>query len=352
MRILFTLGDTYSPQRSGGVQSSTDESIGALVTQGHRAAVACALGSGGWTEWQCRVQRVVGRTKFARTDFNGYPVYRAWNPENLSEVVERFQPDIAVLQNGLTVPMANGLKALGIPCVIYFRNVEFDELDGDAGLLAGLGYISNSMFTASRVKERYGFDSAVIRPFVDPEKYVTSTTGENVTFINPYPEKGVDIAIAIAERCPDIPFAFVESWALDDQRRSTLQDRLKSLPNVTLHPRTSHMKRVYSKARILLAPSRWEEAWGRVATEAHLSGIPVVGSRQGGLPEAIGPGGVTVAIDAPIEHWVAAVRMLWDDKTTYAQLSSRALAFSRRPEMDIHNQTHQLIETLAQNLSQ
>ena len=101
-----------------------------------------------------------------------------------------------------------------------------------------------------------------------------------------------------------------------------------------LESRTSDMKTVYGRTRILLAPSKWEEAWGRVASEAHCSGIPVVGSRRGGLPEAVGPGGVVLDYDAPLADWVAAVRRLWNDNQEYDRLSGLARSFAGRPELD------------------
>lgn len=45
--------------------------------------------------------------------------------------------------------------------------------------------------------------------------------------------------------------------------------------------------------RILVVPSRWPEPFGIVALEGIASGCAVVGSDQGGLPEAIGECGVT-----------------------------------------------------------
>jgi glycosyltransferase involved in cell wall biosynthesis len=98
------------------------------------------------------------------------------------------------------------------------------------------------------------------------------------------------------------------------------------------------MKALFRRTRILLAPSRWEEAWGRVASEAHCSGIPVVGSSRGGLAEAIGPGGIALDYDAPLAEWVAAVRGLWSDPAVYAKTSAAARAYSLRPEMDNERQ--------------
>ena len=126
-----------------------------------------------------------------------------------------------------------------------------------------------------------------------------------MTFINPYNEKGFELAVRIAERCPEIPFLFVESWKLDGDHRAKVEQTIAPLKNVTLQNRTDDMKTVYGRTKILLAPSKWEEAWGRVASEAHCSGIPVVGSRRGGLPEAIGEGGIVLDYDAPLDDWVA-----------------------------------------------
>lgn len=346
MRILFTMGHAYFPQRGGGAQSNTDQLVKALMACGHTVAVACMLSGGGWTEKRARIVRRVTRSMFAQDKVDSYQVYRAWDPTNLSEVVRKFKPDVAIVQNGSTVPMAQSLIANGIPTIVYFHNVEFDDLGGSIEGLAPSSYVSNSEFTARRVQNDFGLETTVIRPFVDASLYRTATSRQNVTFINPYAVKGADIAFDVAERCPDIPFAFVESWGIDTELRAAIDRRMATLPNVTLQPRTTDMRSVYAKARILLAPSRWEEAWGRVATEAQFSGIPVIGSKQGGLPEAIGPGGVTIAIDADITEWVAAVRRTWDDESEYARLSNAAIEFSQRPEIQPGYQTQQLLDLL------
>ncbi len=346
MRILFTIGDAHLPQKSGGAQSSTDQLATGLAARGHAVAVMCQLAAGGWTEMSSRIKRRIGRTRFSRDAIPGYPVFRAWDPTDATEVVRRFRPDVAVVQNGATMAIARSLEALGVPVVLYFRDVEFEKLGGNPAELSNALYVANSAFAARRHQEAFGVTCAVIPPLVEASRYRTETTRANVTFINPYPVKGLDVALAVAERCPDIPFVFVESWSLSDEHRAVLDGHLATLPNVTLRPRTQDMRGVYGQARILLAPSRWEEAWGRVATEAHYSGIPVVGSRRGGLPEAIGPGGVTLDIDAPTADWVTAVRRLWDDESHYARLSAAALAYSRRPEITPERQLGMLIEVL------
>lgn len=346
MRILFTIGNAYFPQRAGGAQSSTLQLTEHLMSLGHEVAVMCRLEGGGWTEWSSRFKRRMSGARFSKDRHAGHVTYRAWDPTEVSEVVRQFRPDVAVVQNGKTLPIATSLNEHGVPVVLYFRNVEFDELEGSPNDLAKARFVANSHFTARKYRSEYRIEPTVIPPLVDEDKYKTQSSGRYVTFINPFPVKGLEIALQIARSCEDIPFLFQESWGLDAERRQHLDERLKALSNVTFQPRTADMKSVYGDTRILLAPSIWEEAWGRVATEAHYSAIPVIGSRQGGLPEAIGPGGVTLDHDAPISDWVDAVRLLWHDPDVYRRYADEALRFSQRSEMRPELQTQKLLEVL------
>jgi len=53
------------------------------------------------------------------------------------------------------------------------------------------------------------------------------------------------------------------------------------------------LARTFNAHRILVVPSRYEEPFGVVALEGIACGCLVVGSGGGGLPEAIGPCGLT-----------------------------------------------------------
>jgi glycosyltransferase involved in cell wall biosynthesis len=57
--------------------------------------------------------------------------------------------------------------------------------------------------------------------------------------------------------------------------------------------RSRELAAILNRHRILVVPSRWAEPLGLVALEAIGCGCVVVGSREGGLPEAIGPCGIT-----------------------------------------------------------
>jgi len=345
MKVLFAAGNGYYPEFHGGVQSSTHHLIEQLRKQGHRAAVLAALFGSGIFGTTARIKLKVFRQGAVIDHFPGYPVVRAWFPwQAVPFAVSRLKPDVAVVQCHKSVPLGKALEAHNIPVVVYLRNVEFHELAGDLRELKSALYIANSQFTASKYAERFGIQTTVIPPTIDPARYRTATTKEYVTFINPYNEKGFELAVKIAERCPEIPFLFVESWMLDGDHRTKVERTIAPLKNVALLNRTDDMKAVYGRTKILLAPSKWEEAWGRVASEAHCSGIPVLGSRRGGLPEAIGEGGVVLDYDAPLDDWVSALRRLWTDDSYYHGLSDAALEHSRRPEF---NPEHQFAKFLA-----
>jgi glycosyltransferase involved in cell wall biosynthesis len=347
MNVLFAGGNGYYPEFHGGVQSSTHHLAEQLRSRGHQPAVLAALFGDGIFGMTARIKMKVFRQRAALDHFPGYPVVRAWFPwDAVPFAVSRLKPDVAVVQCHKSVPLGKALEKAHVPIVVYLRNVEFHELGGDLSELKSARYIANSEFTARTYETRFGIQSTVIPPTIDPERYRTPTSKEYVTFINPYGEKGFELAVAIAERCPEIPFLFVESWKLDDDHRTKVEQTIAPLKNITLLDRTDDMKTVYGRTKILLAPSTWEEAWGRVASEAHCSGIPVVGSRRGGLPEAIGEGGIVLDHDAPLDDWVSAIRALWNDADRYERLSAAALRYSERPQLNPEHQFTAFLDVL------
>jgi glycosyltransferase involved in cell wall biosynthesis len=204
-----------------------------------------------------------------------------------------------------------------------------------------------SQFTAQRLHSLYGLDALILPPLFRREHYATQGAGRMVTFINPVAVKGVDLALEIAALCPEIPFCFVRGWPLGLKELANLKRSIRRLGNVTLHDRTSDMQPVYRQTRILLVPSQWEdETWGRVVTEAQFSGIPAVASKRGGLPEAVGPGGIMLGHDEPAAIWAAAVRELWSDDQLYRNLSRKALDYAARADLDPDHQVSLLIGAL------
>ncbi|WP_435169058.1 glycosyltransferase [Falsirhodobacter sp. 1013] len=348
MRILIGSAHPYLPQLLGGAQSSTHELALAFRQRGHDVCVVSGLAGHGWFGFRRRVELKLRRRRWVRDEQLGYPVCRAWFASDVvADVARDFRADVAMFQSGFPVQMARAMAGTDIPSVIYLHNVETDDLGGRLSELNGIAFIANSRFTAESFRRSDGISADVIYPMVEADRYRTSSSRKNVTFINPHPHKGVDIALKVAEACPDIPFVFVKAWTLSPKDEDSLEQHAARLSNLSIRPPTRDMQSVYGKARILLAPSRWEEAFGRVAAEAHLSGIPVVGSDRGGLPEAIGPGGSVHSLDAPMEEWVEAVRALWSDEAHYQAVSAAALQYSQRDDMRPERQIDRIVKILA-----
>jgi glycosyltransferase involved in cell wall biosynthesis len=345
--IAFVSGNPHLPQVIGGVEVNTHELAGELIRRGNRVWVVAKLslrnGSGLWR---------AARTGVLRRNFSvdrelGYPVFRSRRPWQLTNEVPR--PAVAVVQNGAMLDYAAAFARVGVPSVAYLHGLGFEGWDkaGPSVSLPFRGYIANSRFTAERFRHRYGLDTVVIPPLFRRERYVTQAGGPMVTFINPVPVKGTELALDIAERCPDIPFCFVRAWPLGVREAARLRRRLRRLGNIQLRDRTADMRSVYRDTRILLVPSQWEdETWGRVASEAQFSGIPVVASNRGGLPEAVGPGGIILGYDQPATVWADALRELWSDARRYSELSEAALRHASRPDLRPNRQVDLLVETL------
>ena len=335
IKILFVTDHAYPPHRVGGAEASTHDLALTLQEKGVEVTVLAALPSGRVRNLPSDVlRRALGREAF-RTDRDmGYPVFRARDPARAAgQALTRFVPSAVVVTAGSYAELAEAFLRWNLPTILYMRDVETASIGRELPSRDRVTYVSNSRFNASRVATVTGVAPIVIPPLVRPERVRTETTRSRVLFVNPVPQKGVDVAFQLAEARPDIPFDFVECWHLEGPAREGLLARARVLPNVTVHPSTDDPRRLYANARIVLVPSRWEESWARVVTEAHYCGIPVLASDRGGLPESVGPGGILVEHDALPARWCEALSRMWDDHATYAALVEAAQRYAMRPEI-------------------
>ncbi|MFI7121894.1 glycosyltransferase family 4 protein [Amycolatopsis sp. NPDC049868] len=192
----------------------------------------------------------------------------------------------------------------------------------------------------------------VVRPLVDPARYRTEP-GDRVSIVNLCRDridysvpgglpmgKGGQLFWKIAEQLPEIQFLAVRGVYGD-------QD-VRDLPNVEVLEHVSSAKmrdEVYARTRILLVPSAYE-AWGRVGTEAIVSGIPVIASTTPGLMESLGEAG-TFVDTSDVDGWIRAITQLTTPARWHAA-SQKALA--RSAELERANDLniwHQHIERVA-----
>ena len=357
MRVLFITAHPYLPQMYGGLQTSTHALCRHLQERGHHVAVLGALMPQGrlglLARCKIKLRKLLGQPPVARDHVCAYPVWRSWQPEQVVQaVIAREKPDVVVVLAVKPVLMALAARPAGVPLIMQLQDVEFSQHGGAFEELGAVAAAANSNFTADTYRAAYGIEPAVIYPFVYAQKFGQPTSRENVTFINPHAFKGLAIALGIARACPDIPFTFIEAWPLKPDERTALATEMASLPNITLLKPQKDMSAVYGKCKILLAPSLWYEGYGKVVTEAQLSGIPAIASRRGGLPEAVGPGGILVDPEGPLDDWIAAVRLLWNDAREYQKLSAAAQTHATRSELSAAGQIAAWEQLLASVITQ
>lgn len=288
-----------------------------------------------------------------RDEIMGYPVYRVRDVLNsVLDIATSLDPSVIVAQN--VFALAQTCILAGFPTLLYLRHTDLLWLfpggrqppwyDLSHPLL---GYVANSRFTGQFYEKSLGIRLPVIEPILAPEAYRTKTSRRKVVFVNPVPVKGVDIALRLAAARPDILFEVVEAWPLSAEESQALIERCRPLDNVTLRRSVADMREIYREAKLLLVPSRWQEGWARVVTEVQASGIPVLASCRGGLPESVGAGGILVDPDADLGSWTKALSLLWDDEAAYARYAEAALAHSRRAEIQPKHLVDRFLELVS-----
>lgn len=331
MRLLFVTTNKYLPELRGGMEVNTHELSMALLERGVSVGVLCGLAGVGLTGIRARIRRKVLGDPCPMDMALGYPTWRSYNIiPHVGSVVASFKSDILVVQGGADfVPLVTTCLGLELPVVCYLHTQDRLLLSKEIFEHPNIAFIANSNFQKSMHPEKQFL--GVVPPIVPPTNYITATSRSFATFINPSPHKGLNTVRGLAEARPDIPFLFVVN------RRGFKRDGppqpWKRLGNVRFVGPVRDMRSVYRRTKLVVAPSQWLEPWGRIATEAHFSGIPVLASDRGGLPEAVGPGGLRVPADAPLSEWLDAFSAIWDDPARYEQLSAAARQYSQRQEI-------------------
>ena len=184
--------------------------------------------------------------------------------------------------------------------------------------------LTNSKFYHDKIQREHGLPSEVLYPAVNLDRYrVEENSHEFITMINPVFVKGIVPFLQMAIASPERRFLIVEGWGTSAE----ILDMIHKIPNVSYMPKQVDMRKVYEKTHILVVPSQWEEAFGRVITEAQVNGIPVLASAVGGIPEAVGDGGLMIEAIQDPDAWRQGLDRV---EARYDELSSLALEQAER----------------------
>jgi glycosyltransferase involved in cell wall biosynthesis len=286
-----------------------------------------ALLAGGHEVWVVAVRDTVPDGEAYGDHECGYPAVRSKSLVETARIAaEQFRPDVFVASHAGDWMADLGPVVGDVPLVVYEHEVSKSLEQAPEALRAHAAFVANSEVTAAYLLRRHAVASTVVRPLFGIDQYASiKRHGDKVLFVSLQPRKGADVAIRIARARPSAQFVFVESWTRNIEATMQLREQVAEIANVTLLANQSGLAAVLPHVKLLLMPSRGQESWGRTATEAQLCGIPVLGSSRGNLTRTIGPGGVTLDPNEPIERWLEAFDAIMDDPARYRDLSHKAL---------------------------
>lgn len=299
MRVLWII-HLYPPVHNCGAEYMAHDLNKFLISQGHTVKVLLRQGAG---KNPTRI--------YTHDDVLVFPA--STNPEPLIKT-----SDIIFTHLDYTMESINLARRYGKRCVHFVHN--------------GSPYTSiqdndwvEVVYNSEWIKEvlNYKNRSFVLRPPCD-WRYYSVERGDYITMINLDENKGGHVLKKIANALPDKKFlAVLGSYSATGAGQITDQPT-----NVKIIPNTSSILDVYRQTKILIMPSL-EESWGRTATEAMCSGIPVVVSATKGLVENCDFAGLYVQDREDIDQWVRWLKRLDDDKF-YTSASQKALQRSRQ----------------------
>jgi glycosyltransferase involved in cell wall biosynthesis len=318
MRILFIHNYYAFPELCAGTEMTLHWLCRILVANGHEVVVAA------------RTNTAVG-TPIRMDRQCGYPVVRAPNAiDAVCVAAAQFRPDVFVVlkSNRWIAQLPQTIR--DAPMVVYEHDVSMARKSVPAEFMAHAAYIANSATTAAHLLNECGIASTIIPPLFGVGQYAQIRRyGNSVLFVSLQLRKGADVAIRIAQSRPRIPFIFIESWSVNSKQTQMLRQYVGGVANISLLPNQQGLGHIMPQIKLLLMPSRSQEAWGRTATEAQVCGIPVLASSRGNLPVTIGAGGMTLDPDEPIEHWLKAFDSIMDNPAVFEDLSRKALEHGR-----------------------
>ena len=308
--------------------------------------------------------------------------------ENREEAIEKkiieFKPDVVITQlmwSDVALKLSNKYS---IPSIMRVCKIPIEISLAKGSPYAPTAIISTSKFVKEYVLKNWLRESKIIKPLVEIDDYLVKKEefhpfkNELIFMFNPLERKGGLIFKEIAGRLLDLKFGTVFGWSsLKDRTDSNKfsNEYIKritesegsvfdgSLPeyvcfddcnNVTVFTPEDDPKKLYERIKILLVPSQWEEAFGRVTIEAMANGIPVIASNIAGLKDAVGDGGILIEKNN-IHKWVEKIQKLMSDKDFYIEMSRKTREWVRNnySEDDIINKSKNLIEnTIREFVSQ
>lgn len=190
-------------------------------------------------------------------------------------------------------------------------------------------YIAPSEFM-KREMVSWGKDEnniTVIPNWVLPKKQ-TPTKGKDVAFVGGLSkQKGVEVVLSCARALPHTTFHIMGGGAEKEQISAEIA--MTNLTNVIVHgvKTNEEMDEIYKTCCVTLVPSKLLDNFPNAVLESFARGIPVIGSRMGGIPEMIEEGHAGFVCNTFETHeYVTAIKKTQADATRVMGENARLVA--------------------------
>ena len=180
---------------------------------------------------------------------------------------------------GIFINYNSGYKYLikMIMKILEFPFEYFYKIELKRAILNADKIICNSKFIQFELFKMYAKKSEVIYPKIDINNKDFKSSKEGIVFIGDSKIKGIEMVKSIAKEISNQDFYIFG--------RNTKKE--KRIKNIVYCPWEDDVLNIYKRAKLVIVPSLWKEAYGRVAKESIILNIPVLVSDIGGLKEAV-----------------------------------------------------------------
>lgn len=263
-------------------------------------------------------------------------------PVALFRLLRRFQPDLVYLEEEPWSVAALELSlfslVLGVPLALFtwentdrrlllpFRLIRRWLYRRARGVVAGNAEAKallkqHGYKNSVTILPQLGVDPAAPRGG-EPQQLVIGYVGRLVS------QKGLFVLLeAVARLTEDVRLMVVGDGPLkvkllEMAHALALHGRLELHEGVSHHDVPQYLEQMTVLVLPSLTTPTWKEQFGHVLIEAMASGVPVIGSDSGAIPEVIGDAGVVVP-EGDIGALAQALRLLASSPTLRSQIASR-----------------------------
>lgn len=251
----------------------------------------------------CRGLEVIGWSVRVRPVAGSWPCPDQAARAAVADTLAAIPDGAVVLLDGL---IASTIPEILVPAASRLREVvlvhmPLDDSRESAVLAAAAAVVTTSVWTRNRLLDRYPVQRVhVAEPGVDPAALApgTATGGDLLCVAAVAAHKGQDVLLDALATITDLPWRCTLVGPLD---RDFVERLGKQATAAGIDDRVRYtgplagagLDAAYDRADVLVLASH-AETYGMVVTEALARGLPVIATNVGGVPEALGDGGMLV----------------------------------------------------------